>query len=292
MSSVTPDGDRGQRVAVVIYGFGRVGRAVLELAQTRPWLEVSGVIAHRPDRHGEPAASTVPGARPGLRVRTDAAAALHDARPDVAIVATRSRLPEVLPHLRAAAEAGTRAIICTAEELAFIRRDDGPEARAIFELAEEHGVTVVATGVNPGFVLDLWPLVLSGLAWDVERLEARRIVDVSAFAPHTRTQLGIGHDQAAFEAGVAAGSIAGHLGFRESLRLLCEAMGRPADRITIDTEPIMAERDYELADGSIPRGMSVGATQRAVAWCDGEAWSQHRHAVARGPRPGWHPHHR
>ena len=68
--------------------------------------------------------------------------------------------------------------------------------------------------MNPGFVLDLWPLVLSGLAWDVERLTARRVVDVSVFAPHTRRKLGIDHTPDAFAAGVADGSIAGHVGFR------------------------------------------------------------------------------
>ena len=31
---------------------------------------------------------------------------------------------------------------------------------------------------DPGFVLDLWPLTLTGLAWDVEQIRARRIVDV------------------------------------------------------------------------------------------------------------------
>ncbi|CAN5612668.1 2,4-diaminopentanoate dehydrogenase [soil metagenome] len=265
-------GASDDRIRVAIVGFGRVGRAVLELAQTRPWLEVVALFARRPQRSGEPASVTVPTAPADLAVRVDAEAALAGVRPDMVVVATRSRLTDVLPQLRAAADSGARAVVCTAEELAYVQPGDSPEAAAIHELAERHSVAVVASGVNPGFVLDLWPLALSALAWDVERLEARRIGDVSVFAPHTRTQLGIGHDEPSFRAGVAAGTIAGHLGFRESLRLLSAAMGRPAERITIDTEPVLAERDYVLSDGLIPAGRTVAASQKAVAWWQGDAW--------------------
>jgi 4-hydroxy-tetrahydrodipicolinate reductase len=257
---------------VVIFGFGRVGQAVLELALTRPWLDVVGIVARRPERDGEAAAAAVPEAPSSLHVRTDGESLLREARPDAAVVATSSRLRDVLPQLRLAAEAGARAIACTSEELAYALPEDGPEARAIHALATEHGAAIVATGVNPGFMMDLWPLVLSGLAWDVESLESRRIVDVSVFAPHTRSQLGIGHDRAAFDAGVADGSIVGHLGFRESLRMLCDAMGRPAERITIDTDPVIAERPYRLSDGTIEKGTTVAASQRAVAWRDGTPW--------------------
>ena len=262
----------GDRVRTALLGFGRVGQATLDLAMTRPWVDVTSVIARDPAHHGTAAALKVPTAPAGLMVRTDAASALSEAPADVVIMATTSRLPAVLEHLETIAGAGAVAVISTSEELAYIEPDDSPEAAAIRDLALDSDLRIVATGVNPGFVLDLWPLALSGLAWDVERIEARRVVDVSVFAPHTRTQLGIGHGPAAFEAGVADGSIAGHLGFRESLRLLCAAMGVAAERITIETLPLVAEHDYEIADGTIVVGATVGATQRAVAWRDGREW--------------------
>lgn len=261
-----------ERIRVSLLGFGRVGRAWLELALTRPWIDIVGIVAQRDERHGEPAKRTVASAPDDLIVRTDAADALARSRPEVVVIATRSRLAEVLPQLELVVDAGARTILCTSEELAYVRSEDGPEARAIHELVDRTGVTIVATGVNPGFVLDLWPLILSGLAWDVARLEARRIVDVSVFAPHTRAQLGIGFDRSAFAAGVAAGSIAGHLGFRESLRLLCDAMGRPADRISVQTDPLIAERSYVIEDGQIEAGTTIGVSQRAVAWRQDAAW--------------------
>jgi 4-hydroxy-tetrahydrodipicolinate reductase len=261
----------GSSLGLVLFGFGRVGRATLQLAMTRPWLDIRGVIARSPDSEAVPVATVVPGAAAHLRVSTNPGATLERAAPDVVIVATRSTVADVVPQIHAAISGGARAVLCTAEELARPSRDE-PLVGALVDAIVQSRCRVVATGVNPGFVLDLWPLVLSGLAWDVRALRARRVVDVSVFAPHTRSRLGIGHGPVEFAQGVADQSIVGHLGFRESLGILCDTMGRPADRITVDTEPIVADRPFQLADGKVDMGLTVGATQRATAWVDGSAW--------------------
>jgi 2,4-diaminopentanoate dehydrogenase len=164
-------------------------------------------------------------------------------------------------------------IICTAEDLAHIRRGDSPAAAAILELAERHAVPIVATGANPGFVLDVWPLTLTGLAWDVERLRARRIVDVSVFGPRVRRSLGIDLTPDEFRAGIEDGSVVGHAGFPESLRILAERMGRQLDRTEVVSGPLLADGDLSLPDGAtVPAGRTAGAEQRATGWWQGEPW--------------------
>jgi 4-hydroxy-tetrahydrodipicolinate reductase len=122
-------------------------------------------------------------------------------------------------------------------------------------------------------VLDLWPLTLSGLAWDVQRLRARRIVDISVFGPRVRASLGIDLTPAAFRAGIADGSVTGHAGFPESLRILAAAMGRELERVEIVSEPILATRALTLPDGAvIAAGRTAGAEQRATGWFDGGSW--------------------
>lgn len=251
-------------IQVVLYGYGRANHGVAELAAMRPWLSVVGVIAR----------SERPMDGPGddhLTVESDARAVLERARPEVVVVATRSRMVDVMPQLRLAIASGARAVLCTAEELAWVdpASADAVELRA---LAEEHGTAIVATGVNPGFVLDLWPMVLSGLAWDVTSMHARRISDVSVFSPETRSRLGIAHTAASFQAGLDDGTVVGHLGFTESLRLLGDRMGRPTDDIRIVTEPVFADRRYQLADGVVEAGQTIGALQRAESRVDGTPW--------------------
>lgn len=262
----------GRAVRAVLVGFGSTNQAVLELALTRPWLEIVGIVVRSEERAGESAAERVVGAPPDLRCSVDLLGTLAEARPDVAVVATSTHLPDVLPVLAAIAPSGV-PIVCTAEDLAFIRAEDSPEAEQILGLARTHGIPIVATGANPGFVLDLWPLTLSGLAWDVERLRARRIVDVSVFGPRVRASLGIDLMPAAFRAGITDGSVVGHAGFPESLRILAAAMGRELERIEIVSEPILATAAITLRGGAvIEPGRSAGADQRATGWFAGRPW--------------------
>ncbi len=259
-------------IRAVLVGFGSTNQAVLELALTRPWLEIVGIVVRSSRREGELASSRVPTAPDSLRCSTDLAGTLRTTRPDVVIVATATHLADVLPVLAVIAPTGV-PIVCTAEDLAFIRAGDSPEAARILDLAETHRIPIVATGANPGFVLDLWPLTLCGLAWDVQRLRARRIVDVSVFGPRVRASLGIDLTPEAFRAGIADGSVVGHAGFPESLRILAAAMGRELERIEIVSEPIIAARPLTLPDGAIVApGRTVGADQRATGWFGEEPW--------------------
>jgi 4-hydroxy-tetrahydrodipicolinate reductase len=259
-------------VRLVLVGFGRANQAVLELALTRPWLDVVGVVVRSAERDGEAAGDRVPSAPTGLVCSTDLAGTLRRTRPDVAIVATATHLSDVYPVLSVVAESGT-PMICTAEDLAHIRREDPAPAADIIDLAVRHGVAIVASGANPGFVLDVWPLTLAGLAWDIERLRARRIVDVSVFGPRVRRSLGIDLTPGEFRAGIADGSVVGHAGFPESLRILAESMGRALEQTTIVSEPLTADAALTLSDGTvIDAGRTVGADQRATGWYAGGPW--------------------
>jgi 2,4-diaminopentanoate dehydrogenase len=259
-------------IRVVLVGYGSANQAVMELALTRRWLDVTGIVVGSAARDGEPAAARVSGAPAVLRCSTDLAGTLAAADADVAIVATHTKLADVLPILEVVAATRT-PIICTAEDLAFVEAADSPEAARIIELAHSNGIPIVASGANPGFVLDLWPLTLTGLAWDVERLRARRIVDVSVFGPRVRASLGIDVTPERFRAGIDDGSIVGHAGFPESLRILATSMGRTLERIDVVSEPILATGPIALGDGTVVAArMTAGADQRATGWYAGEPW--------------------
>jgi 4-hydroxy-tetrahydrodipicolinate reductase len=259
------------RIRVVLFGLGVIGGGVLRLAERRPGLDVVGVVIHRAENDGRHVKDLVPGAVSPLRASTDGAHVLRDARPDVAVIATRSTLPEVLPLLRLCAASGVRSI-CTAEDLAYITPTDGPEAREIFALADEHRAAIVALGLNPGFVLDVWPLLLASLAHDVTSIDAERVVDLSGFGPRVRESLGVGYAPDAFERQLAKGAISGHRGFPESLRLIGRTIGRPVDETHVETKPMFAMRDRPLLGGALEAGQTAGVRQIATGTSAGVEW--------------------
>ncbi len=264
-------GDRAGRIPIVLFGLGVIGGGVLRLAERRPELEVVGTVVRNEASHGRPVGELVPGATSRLRASTDAASVLGETRPKVAVIATRSTLVEVLPLLRLCAENGV-AVACTAEDLAYITPTDGPEARAIVALAEAHRVAIVAMGLNPGFLLDVWPLVLASLAYDVSSIDAERVVDLSGFGPRVRASLGVGYSPEDFDRELARGAISGHRGFPESLRVIGTTLGRSVDRTTVDTTPIFATADRPLLDGSLRAGETAGVRQLATGSSAGVGW--------------------
>lgn len=262
-------------VRVLLVGYGKVNRAAATLAATRPAIDLVGVLTRS-------AVTDRGDLGPSIPVTTDPPTALA-LRPDVILVATRSWLDEVVPLLETLAMSRPRAILCTAEELAWVD-PASKHGQALASIAREHGIAIVATGVNPGFVLDLWPMVASGLAWDVERIRAYRLSDVAAFGPHIKRQLGIGHTAGSFAAGLADGTVIGHLGFPESLRIIGERMGRPVEDIRTTTEPVFADREFRLSDMVVEAGETIGAHQRAQASMDGTPWVSIELMVHAAPR--------
>ena len=258
-------------IRVVLFGVGVIGSGVLRLARTRPGIQIAGAVVRDPRWEGRPLEEIVPDGPAGLRVSADGARVLSETQPDVVVIATRSTLPEVLPTLRLAAKARA-AIACTAEELAYIRPDDGPEAAEIFDLAEEHHVPIAAVGINPGFVLDVWPLALASIAHDITSIEAERAVDLSGFGPNVRVSLGVGYSAADFARELARGKIAGHRGFRESLRLIGEGIGRPVDETNVETTPIFAKGARTLIGGELSAGQTAGVRQLATGRTAGTEW--------------------
>ncbi len=65
-------------------------------------------------------------------------------------------------------------------------------AKELDKLAKENGVTIVGTGVNPGFVLDLLVVALTAGNHSVERIEASRVNDLSPYGPTVMNSQGVG----------------------------------------------------------------------------------------------------
>src|SRR5688572_6851697 len=111
----------------------------------------------------------------GVTVRATLAEALADAKepPALALHATRSTVRAVADELIALAEAGCD-VVSTCEELAAPRLRAPDVADRIDRAAVAAGRRIVGAGVNPGFAMDLLPLVLAQASSDVRSIVIRR----------------------------------------------------------------------------------------------------------------------
>lgn len=228
-------------IQVAIAGDGQLGRGVARALAARDDLTVTG---------------------PMPRARLDEALT---SGADVVIIATTTRLSDVADDIRTAVRHGSNVIV-SAEEAAFPWVVDEERARELDAAARDAGVTIVGSGLNPGFVFDALVLTLLGPLGSVTRIEVTRTVDLSGFGPTVAARLGLGVTEQEFHARVADGQILGHAGFPQSMSVVGAAIGRAVTRVDAVLTPVVGAG-----------GVTVGVDQDYTAVdADGAAWFRAR----------------
>jgi 2,4-diaminopentanoate dehydrogenase len=259
-------------IRVAHWGLGEVGLAMAQLVWRRPGLISVGAICSDPARAGRDLGELIGfGEYLGINVNSDPMGVLTEARPDVTLIATGSSVDEVGPQILQAMEAGSN-VICLAEEMTYPWATRPDLADSLDELAHAHGVTVLGTGLNPGFVLDTLAVALTGCCWDVERIKASRVIDVSDWEDDVRASLGVGLSPSHFAEGLRQGRITGHVGFEQSIHLIADALGWKLDRVEQERRPIIAEVRRGTARGDrVEPGRVAGTHDAAIGYVDGLA---------------------
>lgn len=246
---------------IVQVGLGPLGIKVLQDAVERGIVDVVGAVDVSPSLAGKPLSALVAGVAPELVVHDD----LEDidwSKVDVALVTTSSALDRCADTFEELLDRKAH-IVSSCEELVFpwLRH---PTLASELDLAARRADRVLlGTGVNPGFVMDLLPLVTTGVCSDVRSIRVERFQDASTRRVPFQKKIGAGLDRKAFDAAVAAGTLR-HVGLGESLHLVAHALGWKIARWNETIEPVIATKALECKLGPIEPGMCAGVRQTAI----------------------------
>lgn len=256
-------------IRVLILGSGQMAREIVRVLQSKRGVAVVGVCDRRPDLDAAGIAGIMGlDADVDVQVESDLATAIQRVQPDIAIQATRSHLVEVWPDIRLLLSGGV-SVISIAEEMAFPSCSSKAIARQMHDVALANGAVVLGTGVNPGFVMDLLVIVLSGVCAHVDSISATRANDLSPYGPSVLKAQGVGMTPDAFDRGLRDGSISGHIGFRQSMHMVAHALGWTIDTIEETREPIVSTVRRETPHVVVEPGCVAGCLHRAVAYRNG-----------------------
>ncbi|MCM8745922.1 hypothetical protein NET03_05205 [Thermomicrobium sp. CFH 73360] len=259
----------GRVYRVVQFGLGPIGQELVRLVLERRSCELVGVIDIDPTLVGRDAGELIGLGQPvGVVVREDAEAVLAETRPDCVLHATGSYLDRVFPQLELAVRLGCN-VVSTCEELAFPTAGHPELAARLDALAREHGVTVLGTGVNPGYVMDTLPLFLSGVAQAVTAVRVERIQNASTRRRPLQEKIGSGKTVEEFQELVAAGTVR-HVGLRESAYLLAAGLGWTIEHYEERIEPVLAERRIVTQYFTVEPGRVCGVDQLGRGFVAGE----------------------
>ena len=129
-------------------------------------------------------------------------------------------------------------------------------------------MSILGTGINPGFLMDLLPIALTGICQKVEWIVVERVQDAGARRVPFQHKIGAGLDPAEFEELVSKGLL-GHVGLTESMQMLAHQLGWELDATTDNIEPIIAVSPVRTTDQLIPEGRATGLLQTGRGFRDG-----------------------
>jgi 4-hydroxy-tetrahydrodipicolinate reductase len=247
-------------VRVVVMGLGHVGCALARTVLGEPGLRLVGAVDKAPQLAGRSLAEVIDDRRArGIFIQPSLGRA---PRADVLVLTTSSRLGDVARDVLGAVRRGLH-VVTSCEELAHPWSVDPRLGARLDRAARRAGVAVLATGVNPGFALDRLVLTLAWACLGVERVCARRVVDLATRRVALRQKVGVGRSLAEFEADRRAGCI-GHVGLGASAWLVADGLGFAADRFVERVVPVVAKKRLRGPGYDVPPGAVAGVRHEGV----------------------------
>jgi len=249
-----------KRIKIIPVGLGPVGQKIVKYVVERKGLEIVAAVDPAADKAGKKL-SELCGLNEdsGIKISDDMKSAVKENnKPDVALLATVSSLQRIIPQIEEIAKYGIN-VVSTCEELVFPWATQPELARRLDEIAQKYGISVLATGVNPGFLMDFLPIALTGVCQEVKSIKVSRIQDASFRRVPFQKKIGAGLSLMEFEEKKKTGTLR-HIGLTQSMQMIARRMGWKLDKTEDILTPIMAES----------AGMVTGVQQIGKGYVQGE----------------------
>lgn len=249
-------------------GLGVIGQEIARAALANDEVELIGAVDSSPKLAGRPLSDVLGQAVGSMKVHSSLAPAIARRKGVVLLHATGSRLPQVKDQLLEAMSLGLH-VVSTCEELAFPWFNHPEIAERLEAAAQRAGVSIVGTGVNPGFVLDRLVATLGQVCGAVSHAKVSRTVDARTRREALQRKVGAGLSEDEFFSLVDQGRI-GHVGLVESAALCALGLGLDCDDYEEELTPVFADEDISGGAFLVKKGQVAGMHQVAVALDDGQ----------------------
>jgi 4-hydroxy-tetrahydrodipicolinate reductase len=257
------------KIKIAQFGLGPIGLETLKLAATKPWAEIVGGVDIDPAKIGQDlSALTGVKALHGRLVWGSLEELLAHARPELIFHTSVSRFKDAFTQIEPMARRGI-SVVSSCEELLFPTLREPALAAKLDRVCKKAGARVVGTGVNPGFVMDVLPICLTGVSRDVTAVHVQRVVNAAARRAPLQKKIGSGLAPAEFRRRFKQGK-AGHVGLKESLALIAHCLGWTAKNIVETGDAVVADHHIRTQFLEVKKGQTCGLHQYAQATVNGK----------------------
>jgi 4-hydroxy-tetrahydrodipicolinate reductase len=260
-----------KKTRVIIYGCGVMGKKATEALLAKKSLEIVGAVDIAAGLVGKDLGQILD--RPkklGIPIQRNAKEVFSKAKAQAVVLTTTSHLKKVFPQIEECVKARLN-VISTCEELSYPwKRSPGLAAR-IDKLARSYGVTVVGTGINPGYLMDTLPLVLTGPCLKVKAVKVKRMMNSARRRIPFQAKVGTNLTKSGFRKKIDSGTITGHVGLLESINMIADGLGWKLDSTKeFPPQPVIAKKNVKTGLGVVPKGKVIGLVSKAHAHMGGK----------------------
>ncbi|MDO5301386.1 MAG: 2,4-diaminopentanoate dehydrogenase [Tissierellia bacterium] len=266
---------REENVKVILWGFGSMGSGMAKMLLKKKGVEIVGVIDGWDQLAGKSIFEVLGVEREGhpdvtITLDTEKESVIKEGAADVVLLATDSFTAKAFDKMKFVLEQKINCLT-TAEEMAYPQAQEPELAKQLDEIAKANGVSVMGTGINPGLIMDLLVLTLTGASIDVEHIVAKRVNSLSPFGKAVMEEQGVGLEKEEFDRLVASGELAGHVGFAESVMAIADGIGWELDEpVRTSMEAIVSTVDRHAPYADVKAGNVAGVNMLGWGKVDGE----------------------
>ncbi|MBX4196807.1 NADP-binding protein [Candidatus Pacearchaeota archaeon] len=259
------------KIRVIQFGLGAMGSMMAKIMLEKKDLQIVGAIDRKPENQGKDLGVVLGLKRNvGVKVSDNADEVFRTSKADIMLHAAVSYVPKVWEQIQGAVKQGI-SVITIAEEMGYPFPKYPALCNEIDATAKKYDVSVLGSGINPGFAMDLMPLFLTGICQNVKEIKVTRVIDFSPFGPAIQKNIGIGMDVSEFKQGVKEGKLPLHIGLPESLSMLAHGLHWDIDKIIETRDPVAAKKPITVPGYmKIKKGNVAGFDHRCFGMKNGK----------------------
>jgi hypothetical protein len=260
-----------KNIRAALHGVGAVGALIAKHLLEKQGIDIVAALDIDPQKLTKDLGEVLQlGKETGITITDNVEETLEETRPDIVVHATSSYLKQTFSQISALVKLNVN-VVSTCEELSYPYLSEPRLAKELDALAKRHDVTVLGTGINPGFLMDTLVITLTAPCIRIDRIEVTRIMNAAARRVPFQKKIGAGLTTEEFNKKIKSKQITGHVGLEQSIAMIADALAWKLDRITVEApQPVIAKKSTASKDIQVPAGKVAGLRQTATATVKGK----------------------
>lgn len=253
-----------KNIRVILYGVGAVGSLIAKALLEKQGIKIVGAVDIAEDKLGKDLGEVLGlNKKLGVKISKTADSALSKTKADIAVHATSSYLEDTYPQIASIVKKGVN-VVSTCEELSYPHLTHPRLAKKLDVLAKKHNVTVLGTGINPGFLMDTLVIALTAVCQKIEKIEAVRVMNAATRRLPFQKKIGAGLTVEEFKNKIENKEITGHVGLKQSIAMIADTLKWKLEKIVTEpVQPVTAKKTVKSPYITVKAGNVAGLRQKA-----------------------------